>query len=792
MAPDDMKKTALITKTGLYDWTVMPFGLKNATSTFTRTMSEVFKDLGSAFLKVFVDDLNVHSETWDDHIRHLGAVLSKLREVNLKLNPSKCCFAAKSVTFLGHVVNREGIRPDPGKVEVVLHFPTPKNVTGVRSFLGLTGYYRKYIKGYSNLAGPLFELTRKDTVFAWNEKCEQAYQALKAALVDAPVLTRPDFRRTFWLNVDWSPRGVGAVLSQKEGKFEKVVAYASKSLTDTQKRFHPMEGECYALIWGIMHFRQYLHMKHFILRTDHKPLEWLATISDTHGRRGRWVGMLQDFSFKIVHRPGLRHMNADTLSRNPVGLAEEDEDFGEEIRDTTGTHPDALEEGAKLLYALAGKNKEWMGIKRKDRRYVQHDACCFGINHQMNGHNHQLFMLGVESEEEGSEESVPNEEVAPTPNVPVQEDEELVVLKRRRPRYYDRRQQLELVLAAQELSEFGDPDLSPTELDEEEGHGVKPNCADIWQDVECLRLIREGTVDDALDYYECRRIRKRASNYCWKEQKLFFKTLLVPKPEERTSLVKQMHEDLGHFGEQRTLAEIRRRYFWHSRTTDVKAMVRGCQQCQLVKNSGSIRSGDEQLKSIPICDLFHRVALDTAGPLPEIRSGNKYILVAIDHYSKWCEAKAMVDHGAKTTAKFLEDDIICRFGVPKFILTDNGGEWAAEFDVMCKDYAIQHQQTAPHWPQCNGMAEHMIKTIKHGLTVLATTLANTECWDEQLAKVLFGYRCGIQASTKFSPFMILTGRTPRLRADNYLQTLIAETDEGGSTEDVAAQFSGKG
>ncbi len=403
-----------------------------------------------------------------------------------------------------------------------------------------------------------------------------------------------------------------------------------------------------------------------------------------------------------------------------------------------------------------------MGIRRKDRRYVQHDAFCFGINHQTNGHSHQLFMLGVEFEEEGSEESVPDEEVAPTPDAPVQEDGELVVLKRRRPRYYDRRQQLELVLAAQELSEFGDPNLSPTELDEEEGHGAKHNCANIWQDVECLRLIREGTLFDTLDYYECRRIRKRASNYYWKEEKFFFKTLLVPKPEERPSLVKQMHEDLGHFGEQRTLAEIRRRYFWHSRTTDVKAMVRGCQQCQLVRSSGSIRSGDEQLKSIPVCDIFHRVALDTAGPLPEIRSGNKYILVAIDHYSKWCEVKAVADHGAKTATKFLEDDIICRFGVLKFILTDNGGEWAAEFDVMCKDYAIQHQRTAPHWPQCNGMAERMIKTIKHGITVLATTPANTECWDEQLAKVLFGYRCGIQASTKFSPFMILTGRTPRL------------------------------
>jgi len=194
------------------------------------------------------------------------------------------------------------------------------------------------------------------------------------------------------------------------------------------------------------------------------------------------------------------------------------------------------------------------------------------------------------------------------------------------------------------------------------------------------------------------------------------------------------------------------------------------------------------LKSIPICDLFHRVALDTAGPLPETKSGNRYILVAIDHYSKWCEAKAVADHNVKTASKFLEDDIICRYGVPRFVLTDNGGEWVAEFEMMCKDYGIQHQRTALQWPQCNGMVECMIKTIKHGITVLAATPGNVDCWDDHLAKILFGYRCGIQASTRFSPFMILTGRTPRLRADNYLHALTAKTDVGAGVEVAAAQF----
>jgi hypothetical protein len=213
MAPEDRKKTALITKTGLYDWTVMPFGLKNATSTFTRTMSLVFKELGDKFLKVFVDDLNVHSECWEDHLRHLEAVFSKLREVNLKLNPGKCCFVAKSITFLGHVVSQQGTRPDPSKVTVVAHFPVPRTVTNVRSFLGLTGYYRNYVWGYSRLAVPLFELTKRDVAFMWDLGCQEAFETLKGALVAAPILTRLDFNKPFCLDVDWSPKGVGAILS---------------------------------------------------------------------------------------------------------------------------------------------------------------------------------------------------------------------------------------------------------------------------------------------------------------------------------------------------------------------------------------------------------------------------------------------------------------------------------------------------------------------------------------------------------------------------------------------------
>jgi hypothetical protein len=316
-------------------------------------------------------------------------------------------------------------------------------------------------------------------------------------------------------------------------------------------------------------------------------------------------------------------------------------------------------------------------------------------------------------------------------------------LKKEMTRYYDRQQQLELVLAAQELSGFGEHELGHMESGEEETREMDTRSIDIWKDATCLGLLKEGILPDTVDLEESKRARKRITNYCWKEERLYFKGLYVPKPEEKMRLVSQMHEDLGHFGEQRTLAEICRRYLWHNRTEDVRTVVKMCQQCQLVRSTGSIRSEDENMKSIPVCELFYRVALDIAGPLPETKTGNKYILFIVDHYSKWCEAKAVADHGAKSATKFLEDDVICRYGVPKFVLTYNGGEWAVEFDVMCKDYDIQHQHTAPQWPQCNGMVERLIKTIKHGITIFVATLENVDCWDEHLAKVMFGYRCGI-------------------------------------------------
>ncbi len=412
--------------------------------------------------------------------------------------------------FLGHVVSKEGTKPDPGKTDAVLRFPKPKTVTNVRSFLGLKGYYRKYIRGYSRLASPLFELMKKDVAFVWNQDCQQAFDALKRALVEAPILVRPNFEKPFCLDVDWSTKGVGAILSQREGRFEKVVAYANKGLTLVQRKFHPMEGECYALIWGIMHFKQYLHRNHFTLRTDHKPLEWLATVSDANGRRGRWIDMLQNFSFKILHRPRLKHGNVDALSKNPVGQPTDDDDFSEEIHDV-GTMPtNATESAGTVFSAMYGKTSDWLGFRRHVSKQMEHHKCCFGINHWRGAEGHQLFMLDVVARiSQDEEDHSPVGDVEGADSKENQNSGPLSeALKKERVRYYDRQQQLELALAAQERLEFGVLKFSSIELNDEEDREMGTRCIDIWEDAICLGLLKEGILPDTIDLEESKRARK--------------------------------------------------------------------------------------------------------------------------------------------------------------------------------------------------------------------------------------------------------------------------------------------
>ncbi|GAU16969.1 hypothetical protein TSUD_37270 [Trifolium subterraneum] len=307
---EDIHKTVFRTHEGHYEFMVMPFGLMNAPSTFQSLMNEVFRSLLRKTVLVFFDDILVYSKSWSEHLKHVEEVLKILKLHGLVANKKKCQFGQRSVEYLGHLITGDGVAVDPNKVVSVTKWPTPKNVKGVRGFLGLTGYYRKFIKDYGKIARPLTDLTKKDA-FVWNKDAQEAFDHLKSSLTTAPVLALPDFNKDFLIECDASGGGIGAILMQDK----KPVAYFIKSLGVRNLTKSTYEKELMAIVLAIQHWRPYLLGRKFIVSTDQKSLKQLLQQRMVTADQQNWATKLLGYDFEIIYKPGNLNRGADALSR---------------------------------------------------------------------------------------------------------------------------------------------------------------------------------------------------------------------------------------------------------------------------------------------------------------------------------------------------------------------------------------------------------------------------------------------------------------------------------------------
>ena len=316
MHPDSRAKTAFVTYDGQYEYNVMSFGLVNAPSTFQRCMDTVLAGLKWSSVQVYLDDVIIASTSFAQHLKDIDAVFTRFKEAGLKLKASKCHFCCSEVEYLGHLVTRDGVKPNPSKVDLIANWGVPTSASNLHSFLGLAGYYRRLINKFAAREAPLRAILRKDATFHMGPVELAAFRDLQQCLMSDPIIALPDFsgNSKFELHTDASDLGISAILAQigPDNK-ERVIQYASRMLTKSELKWHTQEKEALAIVWGCNKFRTYLIGTPFIVRTDHHSLQWL--FQSEKGRLARWALSLSEFDYTIKHRPGKVNMNADVASR---------------------------------------------------------------------------------------------------------------------------------------------------------------------------------------------------------------------------------------------------------------------------------------------------------------------------------------------------------------------------------------------------------------------------------------------------------------------------------------------
>ena len=318
------EKTSFVVRSGQYEYMGCPLGLRNMPALCQRNMEVLLSGLNWICCMVFIDDIIIYSDTWEEHLRHIAAVFSALRSANLKVNLAKCHFVSKSIPYLGFLLTPEGLQENPRKIEAIQNVTSPKTRRKLRGFLGMCGYYRKFIKDFAEMAAPLHELTGETVKYEWGPEHEEAFVKLKAAMLEEVHLKLPDFSKPFILDVDASHRAIGAALIQvDETGQERVVQFASHTFHGSQKNWGITDKEGYAIVYYCNYFRQYLEMNKFLIRTDHRALVWLLKNKLKSARLERYALTLQHYDCEIEHRAGKKHVVPDFLSRLPIYNEEE-------------------------------------------------------------------------------------------------------------------------------------------------------------------------------------------------------------------------------------------------------------------------------------------------------------------------------------------------------------------------------------------------------------------------------------------------------------------------------------
>ena len=647
----------------------MAMGMKTSPATFQRLMNNVLSGLIGIKCLVYLDDIIVYGKDLRDHNHKLIEVFERLREHNLKIQPDKCEFLTRECVYLGHVISEHGIKPDERKVKAVLNFPEPTNVKEIKSFLGLSGYYRKFIESYSAKAKPLTNLLKKDTKFEWTEDCQKSFDSLKKSLCSEPILKYPDFSKPFILTTDASNKALGAILSQGEIGKDLPIAYASRTLSKSENNYSTTELECLAIVYGVKQFRPYLYRRKFIILSDHRPLTWLFNLKDPLSKLARWRIQLEEYDYEIRYKPGVQNSNVDALSRMYKISEITDDNYSNFIN----------------------KMKTQLIINRKVHETIG-DLMNVPVEYNLvseiaKKYNFKKGINKILKEKFSNNQLLPPSKMIGDIKYFKNEDRYIMFL----------------------VTKNRDKQLTTHENIYVTLVNLKQFCEE--NDIKKLAMNKLGQADN-LEW----EITRSMIRYVFRQTDIHILICtgeVEYTEEEKLDILKQFHDSKlgGHLGINKTIRKIQNQFRWKNMKSDVKNYVKNCTSCQ--KNKITNKHVKQPLAITSTSSRpFEKIFLDIVGPLTTTLTGNTYILTMQDDLTKYSLGIPIPDHQANTVAEAFVVHFVCVHGIPETILTDQGTEFLSKtFSEVCRLLKINKVNTSPFHPQTNGSLERSYRTL---------------------------------------------------------------------------------
>ncbi|KAI5756548.1 hypothetical protein M8J77_025839 [Diaphorina citri] len=692
-------KTAFSTEHGHFEFLRLPMGMRNSPATFQRVMEQILRGLINNVCVVYLDDILVFGTSLQEHVQNLRLVFERLKNANLKLQMDKCEFLKKDVDFLGHVITPQGVKPNPKKIEIIRNYPIPKTPRQIKAFLGLLSYYRKFIKDFATLTKPLTKRLKKFAkINIQDPDYKECFEMCKNLLSDEPILQYPDFTKPFNLTTDASNVALGAVLSQGPIGSDRPVAYASRTLNDSECNYSTIEKELLAIVWAVKYFRPYLYGQKFKIITDHRPLQWLFSIKEPSSKLIRWRLKLEEYDYEIIYKKGSQNTNADTLSRLELNMNE--------------TTTQDKSEDAQSLFPEPDPNQNMDDFMDLDKFVDEaYERLCtdenVGVFIQDTDTPEHNFELSAEEDDPDLINTVHSSEEHPLVGIPISEESlnvgrnQIILSLSNTPKECALRN----VKIIHKDKQRRYVEFSPNNLENQLIDFLKTHIApkvkyhilfkndDLYKDLS--RVLQKYFKNSQINIVKCSKLLTD-----------------VTEEDKKTEVIKNHHDGkTNHRGIEETCRQIREKYYWPNITKYVQDYINHCEICQKTKYDRN------PLK------LTYNITPTTIKPFEVIHADTISLektkfLTLIDPFSKFAQAYMLRSaQASEIVDKLLES--FSHHGIPSMIVSDNGCEFK---NSIVREFLSLHKInvhfTSSQHPESNGVIERFHSTLIEHIRLL--------------------------------------------------------------------------